>query len=322
MLEVVEPGLLTTIQDAGRPDAVGLGVPCGGACDPWSLRVANALAGNEPWAPAIEVTVVGPTLRVLADCHIGLAGADLDVRIQPGDQRLEPGTSRVLRQGETVVFGAATPGAGVRAYLALSGGVDVPLVLGSASTCLVGRFGGMAGRPLMAGDVIRAGDGPSHGDSSLRRWHGETSPALAAPSRPLRVLPGPHADRLAGGAFEQLLATEWTVSAHGDRQGIRLDGAPLPVDDRAAEMLSQGVCWGAIQLPPDGQPICLLADRQTIGGYPVAAVVISADLPLLGQLGPTDGIRFVRVSMAETHDALLVQERAWAAGVAGLSAPG
>ena len=320
MLEVVEPGLLTTIQDAGRPDAVGLGVPAGGACDPWSLRVANALGGNGPWAPAVEITLAGPTLRVLADCRVGLAGADLDARVQPGDQHFEPGTGRVLRHGETVVFGAATPGTGVRAYLALEGGIDVPQVLGSASTCLVGRFGGMDGRPLAPGDVVRGRSDVFRSEEREWTWVGAFRPALEATNRPLRILPGPNASVLAGGAFEQLLATEWMVSARGDRQGIRLDGPPLAVNPASAEMLSQGVVWGAIQLPPDGQPICLLADRQTVGGYPVVAVVISADLPLLGQLGPADPVRFAPVSTDAAVQAQRDQEELFSSSTRRLAA--
>jgi biotin-dependent carboxylase-like uncharacterized protein len=294
ILEVVEPGLLTTVQDLGRPDAVALGVPVGGACDSWSLRVANVLAGNDPNAAALEITLAGPTFRVTDDCRVGLAGADFEARVN--GEPFEPGSGRVLRRGESLAFGAAQ--SGVRAYLAIHGGVDVPNVLGSASTCLVGGFGGLEGRPVRSGDIIRSRSSAPV-DARIWRW-----PATESTHRPLRVLDGPHPS-----AFEELLATDWTVSARGDRQGIRLDGPPrFPDAAAAAELLSQGVVWGAIQVPPDGQPICLLADRQTVGGYPVVAVVISADLALLGQLCPAEPVHFAAVSPQEAVHALRDQE--------------
>lgn len=318
MLEVDEPGVLTTVQDRGRPAAAAWGVPVGGACDPWSLAVANALVGNAADAAALEITLAGPTLRALADTPVGLAGADLEARLD--DEHFEPGTARLLRRGQILRFGASAGGAGVRAYLALGGGIDVPVVLGSRSTCLVAGFGGLGGRRLAAGDVVVAGrpDRPALGNA---RWpDGGFRSALEATGRPLRVLPGPDVDRLAPGAFDLLLDAEFRVSGRGDRQALVLEGPPLPVDSASGTMLSAGVVWGAVQMPPDGRPICLLADHQTVGGYPVLAVVISADLPLLGQLGPTDPLRFARVDQAAAISALRVQAAAWQTTLARLSA--
>lgn len=285
MLEVIEPGLLTTVQDAGRYDALDLGVPVSGACDPWSLAVANVLVGNEPTAAALEMTVLGATFRVLEDMSIGVAGAAMYGAPAPW-------RSHRLRKGEGVSFGGSEGPA--RTYLALAGGVDVPEVLGSRSTCLVGAFGGMAGRPLQAGDVVR----PS---SRERRpalaW---PDPQQASTATVVRVVRGSDP-----AGFEALLATEWEVGIRSNRQGIRLEGQPLPGHSRT--MLSRPVTWGTVQLPPDGQPIVLLADAQTVGGYPVVAVVISADRPLIGQLAPTDPVRFVEVSVAEAQQALKQQ---------------
>ena len=286
MLEVVEPGLLTTIQDAGRPDWTHLGVPIGGACDPWSLAVANLLAGNEPGAAAIEMTLVGPTLAVHSPLTVGLAGADLGGTVRETGRRLTPGRSYRLAAGTTIAFGGdAGSRAGARAYLALPGGIHAPLVLDSASTALGAGFGGIDGRALRAGDVLRTAD-PS-GDVIDRRERAEAvwppsaadplDDAGSVPDAPVRLLPGP------AGGLEALVADEWRIGPGSDRIGLRLDGPPVGTSS-PPELLSHGVVRGAIQVPPGGAPIVLLADHQTTGGYPIAAVAISADHPRLGQL--------------------------------------
>jgi biotin-dependent carboxylase-like uncharacterized protein len=297
VLDVIEPGLLTTVQGAGRPDAVELGVPIGGACDPWSLGVANALLGNDPAAAALEMTLAGATFRALDDCLIAIAGADFGARIVEGGRNLEPASSETLRRGQTLAFGAAEGTSGVRAYLALAGGVDVPVVLGSRSTCLVGGFGGVEGRALRAGDRIGAAD-PARRLAPLT----VDEPVTRTP-RPssFRIVRGPHAALLGGRAWEQLVGTEYSVSPRSDRQGIRLDGPALEVPREPPSLLSHGVTWGAVQVPPDGRPICLLADHQTVGGYPVLGVVISADRASLGQLGPADPVRFTEVTIDEAQ---------------------
>lgn len=285
MLEVIEPGLLTTVQDAGRYDALDLGVPVSGACDPWSLAVANVLVGNEPTAAALEMTVLGSTFRVREDMWIGVAGAAMYGGPPPWQ-------SHLLRKGEGVSFGGSDGPA--RTYVAVPGGVDVPVVLGSRSTCLVGGFGGIAGRPLQIGDVVRPS---SAAKEPARSWPApvdSTSPAV------VQVVRGPDPD-----GFDALVGTDWQVSLRSNRQGIRLEGPPLL--GRSGALLSRPVTWGTIQLPPDGQPIILLADGQTVGGYPVVAVVISADRPLIGQLAPMDAVRFVEVSLAQAQVALRQQ---------------
>jgi antagonist of KipI len=291
VLEVIEPGLLTTVQDAGRRDAVHLGVPVGGACDAWSLDVANALAGNEPGAAALEMTLLGCSLRVVEDCYLAVAGADMGGTVTAGE-------GRRARRGEVLAFGPAAEGSGVRTYVAVAGGIDVPPVLGSRSTCLVGGFGGLDGRPLRAGDVVAAADRTGVGPP--RRWPGPASALAARADKAIRIVRGP--DAAAGDAFERLVSGEWAVSGRSDRQGVRLDG-PALAGAAAATMLSRGVTWGTVQLPPDGAPIVLLADHQTVGGYPVIAVAISADWPLLGQLGPGDGLHFAETSIDDAQRA-------------------
>jgi antagonist of KipI len=290
-LEVVTPGLLTTVQDDGRPGLGHLGVPRSGACDPWSLAIANALVGNEPGAAALELTLVGPEVRASTDCLIGVAGSDLGGIVMGSGHRLEPGRSHRLAAGDVVAFpGPASQRTGARAYLALPGGVDVPVVLGSRSTCLPAGFGGLDGRPLATGDRIGCGRSPGDGPTGAV-WPPEPVPTT------IRILAGPDA----ADAVEDLerLTTAWTASPTSDRMGVRLDGPALAMPAGGGSRRAHGVCAGAIQLPPDGRPIVLLADAQPTGGYPVPGVAISADLSFLGQLRPGAVVRFAVVAQAD-----------------------
>jgi antagonist of KipI len=312
MLEVLEAGVLTSIQDAGRPDWTHLGVPVGGACDPWSLAVANFLAGNDAGAAALEMTLVGATLAVREPMTVGLAGADLGGIVRESGKRLLPGRSHRLEAGTTLAFpGDAGAGAGARAYLALPGGIDVPLVLGSASTALGAGFGGLDGRTLQPGDVLRAvgqrGDAPS----AEAVWPALGDDPLTLADRPIRLLAGP------APGLEAIVAADWKVGAGSDRVGLRLEGPPLEAP-ASGDLLSHGVVTGAVQLPPDGTPIVLLADHQTTGGYPIAAVVISADHPRLGQLRPGSSVRFAATTIDEARLAVSRQREALARGAAAV----
>jgi biotin-dependent carboxylase-like uncharacterized protein len=309
VLQVVEPGLLTTVQGAGRPQAVALGVPLGGACDRWSLAMANALLGNATDAPALEMTLLGATFLARADCLVALAGADMAGRLDDGSA-LAPGASVLLRAGQVLAFGSAAEGSGTRAYLALAGGVDVPEVLGSPSTCLVGGFGGHEGRALVAGDTVRPRE-PRAGPPAR----------LVGVSRPVgrvRVVRGPHVDQLPASALAGLLGGLFTVG-RGDRQGVRLEGPSIAAG--GSSLVSLPMRPGAVQLPPDGQPIILLVDHHTVGGYPVPAVVIGADLPRLGQLGPGDEVGFEEVSLADARQALLELDHEIASFTARVAGP-
>lgn len=295
VLEVVEPGLLTTVQDAGRPGLGAQGITAGGAADPHSLAVANALLANPPGAAALELTLAGGALRALRHLTLAIAGADLGARVLETDEGVAPGRTVVLREGETLAFGTAPPGGGCRAYLALPGGVGVRPVLGSRSTALGAGFGGFGGRPLREGDRL-AVLGPGL-DRPAAHWTGPvTEPGVG----PLRVLSGPHGASEAGGGLAARLASRaWTVSPTSDRTGLRLVGEPLAAG--TGSLASHGVVAGAVQLPPDGRPIVLLADHQPTGGYPVVAVVARVDRPRLGQLAPGDGLRFELVEEAEAR---------------------
>jgi antagonist of KipI len=308
MLEILEPGLLTTVQDRGRPGLGHLGVPVSGACDPVALAAANVAVGNEPSAAALEVTLVGPRLRALAPTVVALGGADLGARIV-GGRHVPPGACVRLGSGDVLELPGPVAGErGCRAYLALPGGIDVPEVLGSRSTCLVAAFGGLDGRALVAGDLVR----PSRAQpSALAHLHGAASthpvaqlPRFGGGPEPIRVLPGP--DDQAGVAIRELVGREWTVAAASDRMGLRLDGEPLATLDDGST-LTHGVGWGSVQLPPGGRPIVLLADHQPTGGYPVVAVAILADRPALGQLAPGARVRFEPTTVEAAREALRVQ---------------
>jgi antagonist of KipI len=289
LFEVLEGGLLTTVQDGGRRGWAHLGVPPSGACDPLGLAAANLVLDNDGDAAAVEMTLVGPTLRVLREAVVGIGGAELGGRVRETGRLLVAGRSHRLVAGDVVEFpGSTAAGTGARAYLAMPGGVDVAPVLGSRSTCLAGGFGGLDGRPLRAGDRLASVGDPS-GVAAGSVWPWAPDPSIEG--RPLRVLPGPWP-----GVAEVAAAGAWRVAAGSDRVGLRLEGGQLPAGI-AGEVASHGVSWGAIQVPPDGRPIVLLADHGTTGGYPVVGVVVRADLPRLGQVRPGSTVSFEVVEL-------------------------
>jgi antagonist of KipI len=320
VITVLEPGLFTTIQDLGRLGHRNAGVPLSGAADRVSLRLANLLVGNPEGAAAIECTLVGPRLRFEREAIVAMVGGEF-----PG---LPAGVATRLAAGTELAIGHAT--AGCRGYLAVAGGIDVDLVLGSRSTLVAAGLGGFGGRPLRAGDRLGVGqpggegveeaclDGPidrlaaaprkgqavaaAHLRLAAAGWraHGLSS------SRPqvLRVIPGEQAEACAGPAWGRT----FRVSSRSNRMGVRLEGEPLPGAAAFAGMSSVAVFPGTVQLPPDGQPIVLLADAQTIGGYPVIGQVIAADLPRAAQLRPGEGVCFEPVTLAEARAALLTEQ--------------
>ncbi len=326
MLEVVSGGLLTTVQDLGRTGFTDLGVPRGGAVDQISLTIANALVANPPGAAALEMTLLGPDLRVLAPLEIAVAGADLGGVVRPGGRRLTPGKAHLLQAGDELAFpGPTALGRGARSYLALAGGIDVPVVLGSRSTCLVGGFGGLDGAPLRPGARLAplapgTDRGKATGRLGGRIWPGGPFPAVDRPpgGALIRILAGPHLAGLGRGTMATLCDRTWTVRPESDRMGIRLAGEPI-LRPPSADLLSLGMSWGSIQVPPDGEPIVLLADHQPTGGYPVAAVAITADLPILGQLAPADRLRFQLTTAAVAREALVAQRQALAESAARLA---
>jgi len=301
-LRVIAPGLMTTLQDLGRPGYQRLGVPPSGALDHVSLRAANLLVGNAPGTGALEIAYQGPTLAVEADSvRIALAGGQAAIDVVPageggGGRRLAPYESARLVRGETVRIGALS-GSAV-AYLAVEGGFAAAPVLGSQSTLTRAGIGGFAGRPLKAGDALALRQAAAEA-----REEAAMPPLDLRPPERVRVLLGPQHDHFTAAGLGTLLAATYTVSRASDRMGMRLEGPRLEHSEKGYNIVSDGIATGAIQVPGNGLPIVLLADRQTTGGYPKVAAVISADLPALGRMTPGARLAFTAVDMAAAEEA-------------------
>lgn len=317
-LEVLDGGLLTTVQDLGRRGYERFGVPVAGAMDPFALRAANRLVGNPLDAAALEITLAGPRLRATEKCLVAVTGADLGLRVN--GRGLPPWMAVFVRRGWTIAFAGRR--SGCRAILAVAGGVDVEPVMGSRSTYLGGGFGGFEGRALRRGDLVpvgpiaaypgppdpgsgRGSDDPLRADKDLPAHAGRTFPRRLIPdygdAPTIRVVLGPQDDYFTDGGVATFLSGEYAVSPASDRMGCRLQGPRIAHED-ATGIISDGIPLGAVQVPPDGQPIVMMADRQTTGGYPKIATVISADIPLLAQCVPGESrVRFEAVSVEEAQ---------------------
>jgi len=292
---VLEPGFLTTVQDLGRPGYAALGVSAAGAADPIALRAGNRIVGNPEGCAALEMTLVGAVLRFEHEAWIATTGAT----------GAPVWTARRVAAGEAVACGPCRGGA--RSYLCVRGGLDVPLVLGSASTHLATGLGGMQGRALRAGDRLalatRASAEPLASGVDPRAIPGY------ADDGPLRVVDAPPKDGFTDEARGRFEAAAWDVTEACDRMGIRLEGEPL-ARTTAREPLTEGVPLGAIQIVSSGRPIVLFVDHQTTGGYPKIACVIAADLPRLGRVRPRDRLRFRRVELSLARHELRRREEA------------
>lgn len=287
MMDVLQAGLCDLVMGAGRPGLGALGVPVGGAADSAALVVANALVGSSATAAGLEITLAGPALRFPQGAIAALTGARFTATRSCGAP-VAWNETLVLAPGETLTVGRVE--SGCRCWLALHGGLVVPQILGSFSTFLPAGFGGHLGRPLQAGDRLAVG--PQTGEVHLLR---AAPPAADAAAAPLRVVAGPQAGRFADAGLGAFFSGTYRVDAASDRRGLRLSG---PVVTYAAyDLPSQGVLPGAIQVPPDGQPIVLGWDGPVTGGYPVIAGVIGADWPRLAQLKPGDTVRFETIEV-------------------------
>jgi allophanate hydrolase len=311
-LKVIVPGLASTIQDLGRLGFRDIGVPGSGPLDRISFALANALVGNPANAPALEMRIQGPVLDVLAaSVRVALVGGGLIVEETPshpspasegGGEGVVPSARSVrLPRGRRLRCGAL--GDAGCAYLAVEGGIAVPLSLGSASTHARSRIGGLNGDMLQPGDVL-----PVRSDDVAQR----PELALAVPwpaqfDAPIRVVLGPQDDYFTAEAIETLMSADYTISPHADRMGFRLQGPKL-AHAKGFNIVSDGVVNGSIQVPGSGEPIVLLADGQTTGGYPKIATVISADLPLIGRRRPGATVRFAAVTQEEGEAARHEQE--------------
>lgn len=340
-IRILSAGLFTTVQDLGRPGYAALGIAASGAADAVALRIGNRLVGSAAGAAALEMTLLGATVQFAAATWIALAGADCAASRSGPTGEASPvpmWTALPVAAGDILRCGAIHHGA--RTYLCIAGGLAVPQVLGSAATHVRSGLGGHYGRALRAKDELKVAASPpaprpAHvAPAALQLLYPRATP------RCLRITEGPQRPLFSATTFARLLATEYEVSARSDRMGVRLIARRLvvsaeafpaenfpatageavrqsiisaeafPAENFAAtagELITEGVYLGAVQLPPDGQPIILGVDQQTTGGYPKPASVISADLPLLGQLRPADRVRFVAVSLSDA-DALLAEQ--------------
>lgn len=299
-IEVLHPGLLTTVQDLGRTGYQRFGVSVSGAVDPRSAAVANILAGNPDGEAVLECTVLGPQLRFDAPAVIAVTGADLG----PTLDGVPVENYRALRvqAGQTLRF--TGPKCGCRAYLAVSGGLDVPEVMGSRSTYMKAKIGGWHGRKLEKGDVLPL---RAPGTEPKALENRALAPEFRGRSEyTLRVVMGPQDDAFTPGGVSAFLSGVYTVTPEFDRMGCRMEGPEIE-HNGSADILSDGIAFGAVQVPDSGQPIVMLADRQTTGGYTKIANVISADFRLLGQLKSGDRVRFEKVSLSAAQEALLAQ---------------
>ena len=294
-IDVLDGGLLTTVQDLGRVGAQQFGVPVSGAMDPWALCAANRLVGNDERDAALEITLAGPVLRFDGPGVVALAGGDLGPML---DGRPLPGWQAVsVRAGSALSFAGVRDG--MRAYLAVAGGIDVPPVLGSRSTLMRSRLGGFEGRALRAGDRVPVAPLSDLAGRAGRRLPRELVPTYGH-AHAVRVVMGPQDDAFTDEGIRAFLGAGFTLTAQSDRVGCRLAG-PRIAHCRGADIVSDGTAFGAIQVSGDGQPIVLMADRGTTGGYAKIATVASVDLSVLAQAAPGDRITFVRVGVGEAQ---------------------
>ncbi|MDY0404952.1 biotin-dependent carboxyltransferase family protein [Virgibacillus sp. 179-BFC.A HS] len=322
MINIQKPGLLTSIQDEGRIGYQQFGIGTSGAMDQLSFRLANWLVGNEGNEAVLEITMLGPTIAFEADALIAICGADLSPAV--GKQKLQNGRTFFVRKGSVLRFGTCR--SGCRAYLAIAGGFAVADVMESKSTYLLANIGGYQGRALQQGDSLQAGECTETAKKllvSLRNKLGSTAHVWQAPWGvsdsfcksfsqkiiPIRVTHGKHFDNFDAASRKNFFAKPFHISSQSDRMGYRLENNKL-INLSNKQLLSEAVRFGTIQVPPDGNPIVLMADHQTTGGYPKIAEVATVDLPLLAQAKPGDQIQFQSISLAEAHKLMLEREKA------------
>jgi biotin-dependent carboxylase-like uncharacterized protein len=295
MIRILDPGPQTTVQDLGRFGQLRYGIPPSGPVDRFAFVLANRLVGNPDGAAALECTLIGPRFEVDAAGAVAVTGADVPVTV---NGREAPGwTTLALKPGDVVRLGPAR--SGVRSYVAFAGGLDVPVVMGSRATYVRGRLGGLEGRALRRDDRLRVLAAPAP-----RPWRVTPHAVPAYGGEPtIRIVLGPQADRFTRAGIGALLGSTYTMQPQSDRMGARLSGEPV-THARGHDIISDGVALGSIQVPGDGQPIVLLVDRQSTGGYTKVATVCSFDIGRVGQVKPGQSLRFRAVTVHEAHGLL------------------
>ncbi|WML59284.1 biotin-dependent carboxyltransferase family protein [Neobacillus sp. PS2-9] len=292
IFKVIKPGLQSTVQDLGRYGYQQFGISPSGAMDSYSMQLANILVGNLPGEAVLEVSFTGPVLEACSHMVIAICGGDFSPKVD--DREAPMWKSFLLKKGETLSLGSCKQGA--RAYVAVCGGIDVPVVLNSKSTSLIGRFGGYEGRTLQKKDLI-------FGEPVIRKPLKSLPPKFIPHFKKqltVRVILGPHVQRFTGLSIERFLSEEFIVTPQSNRMGFQLNGPKLD-HVQGPDIISDPIPLGGIQVPASGQPIILMADRQTTGGYTRIGTVISVDIPLLAQAVPDTKIQFVEVSLKEAQ---------------------
>ncbi|MSU47424.1 MAG: biotin-dependent carboxyltransferase family protein [Lacunisphaera sp.] len=315
MIHVHKPGLLTTVQDLGRPGYQQYGIVVGGALDGFAARTVNLIVGNDDNAAVLEMAQTGPELSFERETLIAWGGANFEAHL--GSEPLPRDRAVRVAAGETVSFGLAVTG--MRAWLAVAGGVDVPLVMGSRSTYRRAGIGGHQGRPLVAGDTLKTGTPSEWAWKILAALHQDAKRATAwtvrpetmgrpAPAGVVRAMRGPEWDWFKVEAQLDFFRANWQATREADRMGVRLTG-PMLVREKVGDMISSAVNAGVVQVPAAGQPIVLLPSRQSVGGYPRIAAVVAADLGRFTQLRPGDSMRFEETTLVSAHELYLARER-------------
>ncbi|WP_432663625.1 biotin-dependent carboxyltransferase family protein [Wukongibacter baidiensis] len=302
-IRIHNPGLLTTIQDAGRIGYGQYGIPAGGAMDTLSLQFANILVGNDRYEAAMEITFMGPKIEFDSNLIISITGGDISPRIN--NKEIEMYSTVYVNRGDILSFGQLKRGC--RSYLAVSGGFKVESLMESKSTYLRGKIGGYKGRKLKIGDIVPVDIEKSKKYLGVRKIPKELIPVFDS-QYIARVIMGPEDERFTQEGIDTFLNSEYTLTNQCDRMGYRL-GGPKIVHEDGADIISGGITFGAIQIPGHGEPIIMMADRQTTGGYTKIANVISVDLPYLAQLKTGDRIKFEKISIVEAQKLIKERER-------------
>lgn len=299
-MRIIKAGALTTIQDLGRTGFQQYGMPVAGAMDSRSLRCANWLVGNPSGEACLECTLTGSTIEFLTDSVIAITGAQIPVLINDKHQKQDRSLS--VKKGDVLSFGTLEKG--LRFYIAFAGGIDVPMVMNSKSTYLRAKVGGYNGRKIMDGDEISIGE--FSGRIKKKKLPKDILPLLET-SFTARILPGPEVNSFSFQGIKTFLTEEYVISPASDRMGYRLSGKPIE-HLQGADIVSSGIPPGSIQVTGDGQPIIMMADRQTIGGYTKIATVFGPDISVLAQMKPGDRIRFREITLQEAQE-IIRQEK-------------
>lgn len=297
IFKVIKPGLQTTVQDLGRYGYREYGVSPSGAMDPYSLQIGNVLVGNSLGEAGLEAPLIGPELLALHDVSIAICGGNLSPKIN--EQVIPHWKSLVIKKGQILSFGELKEGA--RAYISVAGGIQVPLILGSKSTYITGKFGGIEGRALKEGDILFGNPFIRRNRYLHRDFILEYTNTLT-----LRFIAGPHENHFTPLGLETFLTEEYTISPQSNRMGYQLSG-PKIEHSNSADIISDVIPLGGIQVPASGQPIILMAEHQTTGGYTRIGTVISRDIPLLAQALPGAKIRFKKICLQTAHSLLMEQ---------------